>query len=75
MADSLILWLLALTKGLCLLNCLLNYVKQRVNSFKFLVLKGHYNSLHQDESMISLMPMEPMVNETGLGSLAQLTPY
>lgn len=49
MADQFILLPLALSKGLCLLNYLLNYVKQGVNSFKSLVLRGQHNLLPQDE--------------------------
>lgn len=51
-AGPLIFLLLALTKGPCLLNCLLNYVKERVNSVKLLILRGLYKPLLQDEPTI-----------------------
>lgn len=74
MADQLIFLLLALSKGLCLLNYLLNYVKQGVNSFKSLVRRGQHNPLPQDELMISLKPLEPVGNVTGLETSAPLAP-
>lgn len=53
-SQPLILILIGLMMGLCILNCMANYIKQRISSDKLLVLWTNYALLEQEESTVYL---------------------
>ncbi|KAK1344429.1 hypothetical protein QTO34_013123 [Cnephaeus nilssonii] len=64
--GPLTLLLLALIMGPCLINCFANFIQQRMNSVKLMVLRSHYDPLpnnNLEESTILLLYVKPVGNE------------